>query len=118
MTNYDVWLKEFTGEVQLQVKADEATIAKSVEELKNLIVKRTPVGNPALWNYPAPKDYIPGQLKASWELIKHSGTNYTIQNLQPYAYRVETGWSTQAPSGMMRVSALSWNSIVKRNRTK
>jgi len=118
MTNFDAWDRKFSGQVDLVINADDETIDKSVHELKDLMVKRTPIGRPELWNTPAPKGYTPGQLRASWELEKHGLGSYTITNEQPYAFRVETGWSTQAPTGMMRVSALEWPNIVERNRKK
>jgi hypothetical protein len=83
-----------------------------MEEVVNLfaarVVKRTPVGNPALWNYPAPSNYNPGTLKSSWEIDwdRRAGKikSAEVHNDQPYAIRVENGWSTQAPYGMMRIT--------------
>lgn len=36
-----------------------------------------------------------------------------LTNNLPYAMRVEEGWSTQAPTGMVRVSILGWEDAVK-----
>ncbi len=75
------------------------------EKLKNRIVDLTPVGNPALWKYRAYKGYTPGTLKASWVWSYDSSTETgRIFNPQPYAERVEYGWSTQAPYGMVRIA--------------
>ena len=38
-----------------------------------------------------------------------------IYNTQPYAQRVETGWSTQAPQGMMRITIKEYESILNKN---
>lgn len=85
----------------------------AAKELKHRIEERTPVGNPALWKYPAPAGYTPGTLKASWEFKNGVNGEFIISNDQPYADRVEHGWSTQAPTGMLRISLLEWNSIVQ-----
>lgn len=87
------------------------------------VVQDTPTGNPSLWKYNAPNDYTPGSLKNAWQLwidnskIKQSGVSgynkiatsiksvITLYNPLPYAQRVEYGWSSQAPSGMLRKNA-------------
>lgn len=80
----------------------KAKVEESGYQLLGKIKEYTPVGNPNLWHPPYwPKNYYPGALKASWE-IDIEGNTITISNLQPYAYRVEYGWSSQAPEGMMR----------------
>lgn len=118
----------------------------TVVDMFNKIVDRTPVGNPSLWKYPAPKGYNPGTLKASWGIdyntngaIRNdkgqfatpntvggisfrvnspSRQDATIYNIQPYAQRVETGWSTQAPAGMMRITIKEYVSILDKNAMK
>jgi len=114
MSNFSDWEREFTGEVNLVVKTDAKTLAESVEILKENVEKRTPIGRPELWKYPADKDYVPGTLRNSWELSRFSDLYYSLYNETPYAYRVETGWSTQAPYGMMRVSLKEWESIINK----
>lgn len=37
-----------------------------------------------------------------------------IGNTRPYALRLEEGWSSQAPNGVMRVYSLKWSSYVER----
>jgi hypothetical protein len=112
-TNYSEWQRQFKGQVKVVVKEDTKVIQEACQLLYKRIVERTPVGNPALWKKGyAPPGYSPGALKANWKLEKH-GEDYIIYNDLPYAYRVETGWSTQAPYGMMRVSVLEFNSILE-----
>lgn len=111
-TNYQQWDKEFKGQAKLVIKADEKIIQEACQELYQRIVDRTPIGNPSLWNTPAPKGYTPGALKAAWKL-ERSGEDYIISNDLPYAYRVETGWSTQAPEGMMRISVKEFDAILE-----
>src|SRR5579872_4094023 len=81
----------------------QAAVYTASSELLEKIKEYTPIGNPNLWHPPYwPKNYVPGTLKASWEMSTE-GNTITILNKQPYAYRVEYGqWSTQAPEGMMR----------------
>ncbi len=109
---FDAWDKQFTVQVDVLKDVHEAALGDAVGVLFDEIKDRTPVGNPALWKWPAPADYNPGTLKASWEQHKLSPLAYEIINDQPYAYRVETGWSTQAPEGMMRVSIKDWPFIL------
>jgi len=106
------------------------------------IIKATPVGNPALWKSPAPKGYIGGTLRGAWSATigapdhtpKNSkdktggatisdmattaesvkiGQTFYLSNAQPYARRVEFGWShIQRPAGMVRVSVASTQAVV------
>ncbi len=110
----NVWFGQFDGQCKIYTDTIVPQILDvAVHHLKQVMEEYTPIGNPSLWNYPAPKGYVPGTLKASWEIDKKSSQTYVIKNEQPYAYRVETGWSTQAPAGMMRRAILSWPAILK-----
>lgn len=77
------------------------------------VKQRTPVGNPSLWRYPAKKGYNPGTLKRSWMLEQRRKTA-TVSNTQPYAVRVEFGWSSQAPRGMMRLTTKELPELIKK----
>ncbi len=100
--------------------------------------------HPPYW----PKNYHPGTLRESWSIsfkgsqrstagkfasgdqiiaghgisftVTNTSTNktVTISNPQPYADRVEHGWSTQAPSGMMRVTIAEYTSLIDTNASK
>lgn len=104
----------------IQVKQHERTILaraenvhkRTAELLKEQIQEYTPVGDPALWQYPPHANYVPGTLKAAWQLV-FNVNQATIYNSTPYAYRVETGWSSQAPDGMMRRAILDFGQIFK-----
>lgn len=112
-TNYKQWERQFKGQVGIVVKNDSKIIDIACELLYKRIVERTPVGNPAIWHPPYwPAGYVPGTLKANWKL-ERDGDEYIIYNDLPYAQRVENGWSSQAPAGMMRVSVLEFNSILE-----
>lgn len=101
------------------------------------VVEKSPVGNPSLWKSPAPAGYVPGTFKNSWaveiggitpmaarspdasggaslaetsrlaELAKNPYQLIYIHNSLPYAWRLEHGWSTQAPVGMVSVTLSS-----------
>ncbi len=138
--NIKEYLDSFSKNVgKISVSANRI-LSEAADEFKKRVEDRTPVGNPALWAWPAPKDYEPGTLKASWQISKTSSaqgaggrfvsdnsilslhgllakvnfnTTYaTIYNQQPYAQRVEDGWSTQAPNGMMKITVKEFPQIV------
>ncbi|MFW0776298.1 MAG: hypothetical protein ACN2B6_01080 [Rickettsiales bacterium] len=111
----------------------EETVKGTLFSLSSLIIQGTPVGNPSLWASPPPKGYIGGTLRGAWnasigspneqqtgskdktgastlanvsislESLKIGNTFY-LTNPQPYAERVEYGWSSQRPKGMVRVA--------------
>ncbi len=111
-------------------------------ELFARIIYSTPVGKPELWSRPAPPGYVPGHLRGSWGIsvgggstsrnaIDVDGSATTSQGLQDlakykaglkvkisnnvvYGPRIEfTGWSKQAPQGMVRINVADWSSIVR-----
>lgn len=116
-TNFDQWQRNFDGNVRIILDVDERVLHESCRILFKNIVDRTPVGDPTLWKWPAHKDYKPGTLKASWT-IDINGLEVIIENLQPYAYRIETGYSTQAPVGMMRISIKEFQFIIDEVKRK
>jgi hypothetical protein len=81
-------------------------------KLKERVEERTPIGNPSLWHYPAPAGYTPGTLKASW-VINKTDLGFSLSNDTPYAQRVEYGWSSQAPNGMLRLTMKDAPQILK-----
>lgn len=111
------------------------TLTKLANAAVDKIVERSPVGNPALWVNPAPAGYVPGTFKNNWfvdigsmsprqrtqpdaagsaslaEKSKLSAIRSNpyvivwIHNSVPYAGRIEHGWSSQAPAGVVSVTA-------------
>lgn len=116
MNEYTEWEHQFNQQIETSMTVMNKIQVEAAKELLSRIEKRTPIGNPSLWKYPAPPGYKPGTLRASWVMEQEGvkgGLEITISNDQPYAERVETGsWSTQAPEGMMRISCLEWDAIV------
>ena len=102
-------------------------------DLSRRIVLRTPVGNPSLWASAPPEGYTGGQAKGNWQASigsPETGTTSTIDksgsatlasingktqnapgnvwyltnNLPYVSTALEYGSSTQAPTGMVRIS--------------
>lgn len=117
-TNYAEWRIIFNSQTQATLKVDKEILQEAAQSLYENIIKKTPVGNPTLWNPPVwPKGYQPGSLKAAWK-IETMGDTVVISNDLPYAERVENGWSTQAPAGMMKISLLEWDFLVEKAKRK
>lgn len=147
-TNIKQFLREFKAAQQKVLVASEKAVNSTLREMYKRIIDRTPVGKPELWSYPAGPDYTPGTLRDSWRLnfngtlrntrgqfasgaqISNSGglkfrvnssnsnQSATIFNPQVYAQRVENGWSTQAPRGMMRVTIAEYVGILNGQAAK
>ena len=74
-----------------------------------------PVGE--LWDkkaerYPDANETL-GRLELTYLTAKF-GNNYWIVNNLPYAYRLETGWSQQAPTGMVATTMAEAQGMVDR----
>jgi len=126
-TDFKGWEKQFKGDIKLTLVAVGNTLEATAKELFHRIEAKTPVGKPELWNSPPHKDYAPGFLKTNWKLSTTSGFRFslrsrtqtiTISNDAPYAQRVETGWSTQAPKGMMRTSVIEYAAILAKTASR
>ena len=113
-------------------------------EVLTRIVDRSPVGDPALWKTKPPPGYAGGRFKANWRanigsvddgtttaidpdgsLTKQVGKSMIetataeqdiyISNSLPYAVPLENGHSTQAPSGMVGITVVEFDDIVKQS---
>lgn len=133
-------LAEINGQIGAQ--ADGFT-RKVILDVATALVMRTPVGDPSLWQSPPPKGYTGGRARGSWqhgagsaptaevdeidpsgeasiERIgasvpeKPFGQNHFVVNGLPYIERLEDGWSSQAPAGMVAVTVVEWQGIVDR----
>jgi hypothetical protein len=114
----DTVLPEQVGKLQKRITLD----------LFNRLVLKSPVGNPDLWKDPdsAPPGYVGGRFRANWQVTigaPASGSTEStappalpnlglidgkqtvwITNNVPYAERLEMGWSSQAPAGIVNIS--------------
>lgn len=130
------WVKKAKGNM-------DQVVRKVVLDVGTRIVMRSPVGDGAYWASPPPPGYIGGRFRANWQYgeatapkgdlpdIDRTGgksiarialgvkpnaagkIHYLTNNL-PYAMRLEMGWSkNQAPSGMVGVTVVEFQSIVR-----
>lgn len=94
-------------------RAFDYVLAGITRDLANRIRELTPIGNPALWTSAPTPGYTPGTLRASWtHSYNKTAKEGTIYNPMPYAYRVEYGWSKQAPNGMVRIAIKEFEPIL------
>lgn len=111
----------------------------TIEEAASRLIDRSPIGAPETWKRgKAPAGYVPGQFVSNWNLgvngcdnsltsatnirvvngleripAEPFGARYFISNASPQAWRIEVeGWSKQAPSGVVGVTALEFPNIV------
>ncbi len=103
------------------------------------IIEETPKGRPELWQGEAPPGYVGGRAQANWipsigtpdqtevnSTDENRGSSqvlaiqsqipgniYYLTNNVPYIERLEYGWSTQAPNGMMRRTLREARSILR-----
>lgn len=106
------WQQQIRAHSAIINLSSEKVFARSVDLLKKRIIEYTPVGDPTLWHWPAHKDYTPGFLKSNWKAVIN-GQEAEISNDAPYALRVENGWSSQAPNGMMRRAWMDYPIILE-----
>lgn len=139
MSTFALDLKKFAAKAG--AKAD-GVVREVVAQVVVSVDKLSPVGNPALWKHPAPKGYVGGHFRGNWQLGvgsipagilaridnsggttvaaniaeipgKAAGTVIYLANNLPYARRLEYDhWSSQAPNGMVGLTAVRFQSIV------
>lgn len=129
--DFAVQLKQYL-ERELPENIGKAQASLALEAL-GAVMSRSPVGNPSLWKNPAPAGYVGGQFRGNWQLTLNQVTDVQInrmdptgssalrsgqqvieslkafdtvhiQNNLPYAIRLEEGWSSQAPQGMVALT--------------
>jgi hypothetical protein len=117
-------------------------VRKIVFDIGTKIVMRSPVGDGTLWQSPPPPGYVGGRFRGNWQYgygqqpagdlpdidksgatstlriaagLKEApvaGIHYLVNNL-PYARRLEDGHSTQAPAGIVGLTALEFQQITR-----
>lgn len=122
----------------------ELVVRKVGTDMLARVINRSPVGNPDLWESPPPPGYVGGRFRGNWQvtfgaqatgetgrvdpngastlqagqavLAAYQGSVNSIwlTNTVPYAYRLEMGWSNQAPQGMARITAAEFQQFVNR----
>lgn len=139
MANFALDLAKFAQKVPERSKQ---VVDKVCIDLLTNIVLRTPVGNPSLWKNPPPAGYVGGRLRANWNsgvggintaprepdksgsaaigrgratvATRPADADFYVTNSLPYAQRVEMGYSTQAPAGMVRVTVTEFQSFIQK----
>ena len=125
----------------------DTVVREVIIEIATKNVKRSPVGDGNLWKTKPPKGYIGGQFRGNWfssidspvtmpefgkidrsgqgaisEAIRvannAAGHVYYLTNNLPYAQRLEYGWSTQAPQGMVRITMAEVDTAIKKALAK
>lgn len=138
MTSFAVRLQQIVGKTNRNL---DEVVRDVIEDIATKLVERSPVGDPALWQHPAPKGYEPGTFRGNWQLGIGSipsgetgqidptgvgtlfsivaaigehpaGTIAYICNNVPYARAIEDGHSTQAPTGLVGLTAIEFQQIV------
>ena len=133
-----------------QLRAEAAAIDNALKDTVRVVaiecfggvIMGTPVGNPSLWQSPAPPGYTGGTARANWQLTNGApaqgevaatdgGTatrsaviselprlqftgKYTLANNVPYIEKLENGWSTQAPQGMVKLNVARVEPMIPR----
>lgn len=127
MSFADDWAKESKN----AIKAQREIVKVISIELFSGVITSSPVGNPALWKNPqaAGDGYTGGSFRSNWYLTKtvesvkydvdrnisegeavsdiakriqgSESDSWILSNNAPYAQRIENGWSTQAPVGVV-----------------
>lgn len=137
MTAFAVQLRDFAAKAD---RTADAWVRGVATDIATRLDERSPVGDPALWKHPASKDYQPGTFRGNWQLAIGSvpqgetgridptgaetlsvnigaigdhpaGTIIYLANNVPYARTIEDGHSTQAPSGLVGLTAVEFQSI-------
>lgn len=145
MSKFDREMKKAGKKIE---DAIEKSIRGVALEMFSEIVIRTPVGNPSLWKSDPPKGYRGGRLRGNWQAsirspsftkleIKDAAGSATIANANrkiaaydlkdkdiwfsnnlPYADRVENGWSSQRPTGMVRTTVRMFQQLLDKMARK
>jgi hypothetical protein len=121
--------------------ADDA-VGNIVVRVSAELDRRSPVGDAVYWKNKPPKGYVGGHFRGNWQLgvgalpagvmpgtdptgtaaqgrilaavpDEASGKVYWLANNVPYADRIEHGWSRQAPSGLVGLTAVMFQQIVR-----
>ena len=138
MSTFSIQLKEFADKAK--ARSDDV-VGRVVANIAKRLDERSPVGDASYWKSKPPKGYVGGRFRGNWQLgvqsvpsgetgrIDPSGSStvsaivatipteaagkvYYLANNVPYAERIEEGWSRQAPSGLVVLTAMEFQPIV------
>jgi hypothetical protein len=138
MTSFAVRLQQFADKTN---RSCDELVRDVVTDIATKLDERSPVGDPKLWKSPPPKGYEPGTFRGNWQLgvgvipsgetgrvdptgaetlgaiiasipERAAGTILYLVNNVPYARPIEDGHSTQAPTGLVALTAIEFQQIV------
>jgi hypothetical protein len=118
----------------------EMVVRKTAIELQKSMILKSPVGNPSLWKSKPPAGYVGGQFRANWQCgigainsVKTDpvgsdalgkttvsldgwkpGQTIFLTNSLPYSKKLEDGFSTQAPFGMVKLTVNEYGQFLKK----
>jgi hypothetical protein len=139
MSTFALQLQEFAAKAK--DRADDA-VGLIVVKIAKRLDERSPVGDAAFWKNPPPKGYVGGRFRGNWQLgvgsipagetgridtgggatlgtiiadvpKEAAGKVYYLANNVPYAQRLEDGWSRQAPTGLVGLTVVEFETIVR-----
>lgn len=91
-------VKVNTTNLQNRLRRLQSKLDKLPEEAHKEFVRLTPIGDPNRWKTKyKPKNYKPGNARRNTTL-----QGETIKANYPYAQRLNEGYSSQAPQGMIQ----------------
>lgn len=137
MSTFALQLKAF--EDKTKARADEV-VGRVVTTIAQRLDERSPVGDASYWKHKPPPGYVGGRFRGNWQIginfvpagetgrvdpsgsatlgaivsgiPEHpAGTIAYLANNVPYAQRIEEGWSRQAPTGLVALTALEFQSL-------
>ena len=132
-------LRRFRGNV---LAAQDTLVREAIGQAALSLILKSPVGDPSIWKNKAPKGYVEGRFRANWQIgvgslnavttedrdvdggptldkivgsipTDAAGKVYYLSNSLPYAIPLENGHSTQAPLGMVTLTAIEWPQFVR-----
>ena len=138
MSSFSVQLQQFADRTN---QRSNDLVGLVTVQIAQRLDERSPVGDPKLWKNPPPKGYVGGRFRGNWQLgvnvvpqgetgridpsgsqtlgtitasipSQPAGTVMYLANNVPYAPRIEDGWSTQAPSGLVGLTAMEFQQVV------
>lgn len=138
MGQFAVQLKTFENKTKQEMNDFVGLI---VVKIAQRLDERSPVGDARYWKSPPPKGYVGGRFRGNWQLgdgtipggetaridpsgdvtvgaivaavpEDAAGRVFYLVNNTPYAQRIEDGWSRQAPTGLVALTAMEFQQIV------
>ena len=139
MSTFSLDLQKFAAKAGK--RADDA-VGNIVVRIAAELDRRSPVGDATYWKNKPPKGYVGGRFRGNWQLgvgtlpagetgridktgeatlgaivaripEDAAGKIYWIANNVPYAQRIEHGWSRQAPEGLVGLTVVGFQTIVR-----